>query len=106
MATIRYINHDGTEHSVAVDNGLSLMDGARSANIPGIEAECGGACACATCHVYIDEAWQATIGAPSEMEQSMLDFATDLEVGSRLSCQVKIDNQLEGMIVRIPKSQR
>jgi ferredoxin, 2Fe-2S len=105
MAKITYIEHDGTEHTVDVKPGLSVMEGAVKNNIPGIDADCGGACACATCHVYVDEAWQAKTGTPTAMEESMLDFAEGVEPNSRLSCQIKVSDELEGLIVRLPESQ-
>ena len=105
MAKITYIEHDGTEHVVDVKNGLSVMEGAVKNNIPGIDADCGGACACATCHVYVDEAWAVNTGERSAMEESMLDFAEGVEDNSRLSCQIKVSDALEGLIVRMPESQ-
>ena len=79
MAKITYIEHDGREHTVEVKNGLSVMEGAIRNNVPGIDADCGGACACATCHVYVDDAWRARTGDKSAMEESMLDFAEGVE---------------------------
>ena len=73
--------------------------------VPGIEAECGGACACATCHVYVDEAWAAKTGEPSPMEEDMLDFAFDVQPNSRLSCQIKVTEALDGLVVRTPEQQ-
>ena len=105
MAKITYVEHDGTEHVLDLKPGLSLMEGAVKNNVPGIDAYCGGACACATCHVYVDEAWRETIGPPLDMEQSMLDFAENVEPSSRLSCQVKVSDALDGLIVRLPASQ-
>ena len=105
MAKITYIEHDGTEHVIDVKNGLSVMEGAVKNNIPGIDADCGGACACATCHVYVDGAWKDKTGTPSSMEESMLDFAENVEPTSRLSCQIKVSDELEGLIVRMPESQ-
>ena len=105
MAKITYIEHDGTEHVVDVKNGLSVMEGAVKNNIPGIDADCGGACACATCHVYVDEAWRAKTGEKSAMEESMLDFAENVEENSRLSCQIKVSDELDGLTVRMPESQ-
>ena len=106
MAKITYIEFDGQEHVIEARNGLSVMEGAVKNNIPGIDADCGGACACATCHVYIDEAWREKTGKPSAMEESMLDFAEDVEPNSRLSCQIKVTDALDGLIVRLPESQR
>jgi 2Fe-2S ferredoxin len=84
---------------------MTVMEGAIKHNVPGIDADCGGACACATCHVYVDPAWAGRTGAPSGMEQSMLDFANDVEDTSRLSCQIKVTPDLDGLVVRMPKSQ-
>ncbi len=105
MARITYIEHDGTQHPIDVKPGLSVMEGAVQRNVPGIDADCGGACACATCHVYVDDAWRARTGSASDMETSMLDFAENVEPGSRLSCQIKVSDALDGLIVRMPESQ-
>jgi 2Fe-2S ferredoxin len=105
MAKITYIEHDGTEHVIDVKPGLSVMEGAVKNNIPGIDADCGGACACATCHVYVDEAWRDKTGSSSAMEESMLDFAENVEPNSRLSCQIKVTDALDGLVVRMPESQ-
>jgi 2Fe-2S ferredoxin len=105
MAKITYIEHGGTEHTIDVKPGLSVMEGAVKNNIPGIDADCGGACACATCHVYVDEAWREKTGTPTAMEESMLDFAEGVEPNSRLSCQIKVSDTLDGLIVRLPESQ-
>ena len=105
MAKITYIEFNGTEHVVDVKAGLSVMEGAVKNNIPGIDADCGGACACATCHVYVDEAWREATGKPSAMEESMLDFADNVEPNSRLSCQIKVSDELDGLVVRMPQSQ-
>ncbi|MFZ1989093.1 MAG: 2Fe-2S iron-sulfur cluster-binding protein [Alphaproteobacteria bacterium] len=105
MAKITYIEFNGTAHAIDVPSGLSVMEGAIKNMVPGIDADCGGACACATCHVYVDPAWTETVGGPSEMEQTMLDFAEDVEDNSRLSCQITVTDALDGLIVRLPKSQ-
>ena len=105
MAKITYIEFNGTEHVVDVKNGLSVMEGAVKNNIPGIDADCGGACACATCHVYVDQAWLDKTGSQSAMEESMLDFAENVEPNSRLSCQIKVSDELDGLVVRMPASQ-
>lgn len=105
MAKITYIEHDGTEHVVDVKPGLSVMEGAIRNNVPGIDADCGGACACATCHVYVDQAWTGKIEPMQEMEKTMLDFAEAVESNSRLSCQIKVTEALDGFVVRMPKSQ-
>jgi len=105
MAKIIYIEHDGTDHVVDVKPGLTLMEGAVKHNVPGIDADCGGACACATCHVYVDEAWADKTGERSDMEASMLDFAENVEPNSRLSCQIRVTEALGGLVVRLPESQ-
>ena len=105
MAKITYIEFNGAEHVVDVKNGLSVMEGAVKNNIPGIDADCGGACACATCHVYVDQAWLDKTGSQSAMEESMLDFAENVEPNSRLSCQIKVSDELDGLVVRMPESQ-
>ena len=105
MPKITYVEHTGKEHTVDVPVGQSLMEGAVKNAIPGIDADCGGACACATCHVYVDPEWAGKTGEASGMEQSMLDFAADVEPTSRLSCQIKVTADLDGLIVRMPASQ-
>ncbi|PZQ62302.1 MAG: 2Fe-2S ferredoxin [Phenylobacterium zucineum] len=105
MAKITYVEHDGTEHVVDVKTGLSVMEGAVKNNIPGIDADCGGACACATCHVYVDEAWLPKTGTKSAMEESMLDFAEGVTEASRLSCQIKVSDDLDGLRITMPESQ-
>jgi ferredoxin, 2Fe-2S len=105
MPKITYIEADGTEHPIEVKSGMSVMEGAVKHNVPGIDADCGGACACATCHVYVDEAWTEKTGSPSAMEESMLDFAENVQPTSRLSCQIKVTDALEGLVVRMPESQ-
>ncbi|MES0884083.1 2Fe-2S iron-sulfur cluster-binding protein [Roseibium sp. SCP14] len=106
MANITYVEHDGTRHEVEVANGLTVMEGARTNNIPGIVAECGGACACSTCHVYLDEAWIEGVPAKDDMETEMLDFASEPDlVRSRLTCQIEVTDALNGLIVHIPENQ-
>ena len=105
MPKIHYIEHDGTEHVVDVGIGWSVMEGAVKNRIPGIDADCGGACACATCHVYVDEAWREKVGAPSPMEEDMLDFGFDVRPSSRLSCQIKVSDELDGLVVSTPERQ-
>jgi len=105
MAKITYVEHDGTEHVVDVADGLSIMEGAVNNMIPGIDADCGGACACATCHVYVDEKFMDKIEPKEDMEQTMLDFAPDVKDTSRLSCQIKVSDALDGMVVKMPESQ-
>jgi 2Fe-2S ferredoxin len=105
MTKITYIEHDGTEHAVDVPDGLSVMEGAVRYTVPGIDGDCGGACACATCHVYIDDAWKDRVTPMNELERDMLDFAFDVNENSRLSCQIKISPALEGLVVRTPPRQ-
>ncbi len=105
MPTITYITHDGQTHKVEADSGSTVMEAAVRSMVPGIEAECGGACACATCHVYVDPAWRDTVGGPSPMEEDMLDFAFEVNEGSRLSCQIKITDALDGLVVKVPERQ-
>ena len=105
MPKVTYIEHNGTEHVVDVPVGLSVMRGAVDNNIPGIDADCGGECACATCHVFVDVAWLAKTGTPSEQETSMLSFAATRQDNSRLSCQIAMTEALDGLVVRMPEAQ-
>jgi ferredoxin, 2Fe-2S len=105
MPKITYIDASGKERTVEGKNGMSVMETAIKHNVPGIDADCGGACACATCHVYVDAAFADKVGKPSAMEQSMLDFAENVKENSRLSCQIKIREDLDGLKVTTPESQ-
>ena len=106
MAKITYVEHNGTEQVVEVANGLTVMEGARDNNIPGIDADCGGACACSTCHVYIDADWAAKIPAKQDMEEDMLDFAFEPDAErSRLTCQIRVTDDLDGLRVTMPEKQ-
>jgi 2Fe-2S ferredoxin len=107
MPKVTYIEYGGREHCVDVPEGLSVMRGAVDNNIPGIDADCGGECACATCHVYVDGGWLATTGLPEEgsQEASMLSFAALAQPNSRLSCQIAVTEALDGLIVRMPEGQ-
>jgi len=105
MPKIIYIEHDGTERAVDAEAGATVMETAIRNSVPGIVAECGGACSCATCHVHVDEAWSEKVGPPSPMEEDMLDFAFDVRPTSRLSCQIKVTDELDGLIVRTPEQQ-
>ena len=105
MPKITYIDASGTERTVEGKNGMTVMETAIKHNIPGIDADCGGACACATCHVYVDAAFAEKVGKPSAMEQSMLDFAENVKESSRLSCQIKVKDELDGLIMRVPSRQ-
>ena len=106
MPTIIYVEFDGTEHQVDVPLGFSVMEGAVKNGLPGIEADCGGACACATCHVLIGQEWAVKLGGPSVMEESMLEFAIGATGESRLSCQIEVSDALDGLVVRMPEHQR
>jgi len=105
MVKITFIQPDGSQLVVDAEPGMTVMEAAKKHEVPGIEAECGGACACATCHVHVDEAWREKTGGPSEMEEDMLDFAFDVREGSRLSCQIKVTDALDGLVVRVPEKQ-
>ena len=106
MAKITYIEWNGTRHEVDVRPGMTVMEGARDNGIPGIEADCGGACACSTCHVYVDENWTETVGPPEAMEEDMLDFAWKPDPArSRLTCQIKVTPALDGLVVQMPERQ-
>ena len=105
MPKITFIEHDGTAHTVDAAIGKTAMDAAVDNNVPGIDADCGGECACATCHVYVDDAWAEKTGGASAMEESMLDFAEDVRPTSRLSCQIRVSDALDGLVVRMPENQ-
>ena len=105
MAKITFIQPDGTRQTVIADNGMTVMEAAKKNLIAGIEAECGGACACATCHVYVDDSWSEIVGKPSQMEEDMLDFAFEVRPTSRLSCQIKVAPNLDGLAVTTPSKQ-
>jgi ferredoxin, 2Fe-2S len=107
MPKITYIEHGGREHTVEVPVGRSVMRGAVDNNIPGIDADCGGECACATCHVYVDAAWLTATGLPPDgsQEATMLSFAALSQPNSRLSCQITVTEALDGLIVRMPEGQ-
>ncbi|WP_339758759.1 2Fe-2S iron-sulfur cluster-binding protein [uncultured Hoeflea sp.] len=105
MTKISLIAFDGTRFDVDAENGSTVMENAIRNSVPGIEAECGGACACATCHVYVDEKWVEAVGSPEAMEEDMLDFAFDVRPTSRLSCQIKVRDDLDGLVVHVPERQ-
>lgn len=105
MAKITFIQPDGRAQTVEGEAGMTVMETAKKHLVDGIEAECGGACACATCHVYVDDAWRERVGPPTEMEEDMLDFAFDVRESSRLSCQIKVTPELDGLVVRVPDKQ-
>lgn len=105
MAKVTYVSFDGEETVVEVENGDNLMQAAIDNNVSGILGDCGGGCACATCHVMVDEAWQAKAGEPDELEADMLDGLIDPKPSSRLSCQIIMNDELDGIVVHLPESQ-
>ena len=105
MPKITFVSADGTRRTVEAETGSTVMEAAIRNKIPGIDAECGGACSCATCHVYVDEDWKEQVGDPSPMEEDMLDFAFDVRPNSRLSCQIKVVEALDGLTVTVPERQ-
>lgn len=105
MPVITYVQHDGAEHRVTLQNGVSLMQGAVSNNIPGIDGDCGGACACATCHIFVDDAWVDRLGRRNDIEASMLELAEGVRETSRLACQIKVADDLEGLVIHLPVAQ-
>jgi 2Fe-2S ferredoxin len=105
MVKITFIDSKGTVRTVEGEAGSTVMETAIKNGVPEIEAECGGACACSTCHVYIDDAWREKVGEPAPMEEDMLDFAFEVKPNSRLSCQIKVREDLDGLTVRTPERQ-
>ena len=105
MAKIRFIEHTGEEHEVEAKAGGSVMMAALTNGVPGIDADCGGACSCATCHVYVQEEWLAKVGNLSPTEEAMLSLSTDRQGNSRLSCQIEITDELDGLVVTTPEFQ-
>jgi 2Fe-2S ferredoxin len=105
MAKIIYIGHDGSRRELELERGMSVMEGAINNNVPGIIAECGGACSCATCHVYIAPEWVDRLPPPEPMELGMLECALDRRENSRLSCQIEVDEAFDGLVVEIPEHQ-
>ena len=105
MPKITYIEHSGKTHTIEVANGLSVMEGAVQNNIPGIDADCGGSMACATCHVYVKEEWFNKLPKKEEGEEDMLDMAFEPKKNSRLSCQLMVSDQLDGLVVNLPEKQ-
>jgi 2Fe-2S ferredoxin len=105
MVKITFIDAKDTARTVEGEVGATVMETAIKHGVPGIEAECGGACACSTCHVYVDETWREKVGGPSPMEEDMLDFAFDVRPNSRLSCQIKVREDLDGLTLHTPERQ-
>ena len=105
MTKITYVEHSGKLHTIQVQNGLTVMEGAIQNNIPGIDADCGGSMACATCHVYVKEEWFNKLPKKEDGEEDMLDMAYEPNKFSRLSCQLTVSDELEGMVVNLPVKQ-
>jgi 2Fe-2S ferredoxin len=105
MTKITFVDASGQSRTVDAEDGSTVMETALKNSVPGIEAECGGACACATCHVYVDDAWMERLGKPEQMEEDMLDFAFDVRPNSRLSCQIKVRPEIDGLTVSTPEKQ-
>ena len=105
MPTLTYIEFDGTEHTVNAELGISVMRGAIDNGVPGIDADCGGECSCATCHVIVNDEWMDKVGRPDETEEAMLDLNPEREVNSRLSCQIEVSDALDGLVVKLPEFQ-
>jgi 2Fe-2S ferredoxin len=105
MVKLTFIDAAGTARTVEAEPGSTVMENAIRNGVPGIEAECGGACACATCHVYVEDEWRAATGEPQPMEEDMLDFAFDVRPSSRLSCQIRVRDEIDGLVVRTPAKQ-
>ena len=105
MPKITYIEHNGTEHTVDVPVGLTVMEGAVNNNIPGIDADCGGACACSTCHAYVNPDWIGKLPAREDMEEDMLDFAYEPNERSRLTCQLQVTPEIDGLVLQMPEKQ-
>lgn len=105
MAKITFVTHDNQTFDVEGEDGSTVMETAIKNAVPGIEAECGGACACATCHVYVADEWVEKVGSPEPMEEDMLDFAYEVRPSSRLSCQIRVSDALNGLKVNVPERQ-
>ncbi|MFT6094612.1 MAG: 2Fe-2S ferredoxin [Pseudohongiellaceae bacterium] len=105
MVKVVFVEHDGTQHCVEVKPGNSLMQAAVSNGVPGIDADCGGSCSCATCHVYVNEQWVSKTGDVNPTEEAMLSLSTDRKENSRLSCQISLSEEMDGLIVNTPEFQ-
>jgi ferredoxin, 2Fe-2S len=105
MPKVTFIDFTGSERTVEAECGESVMQAARRSGVPGIDADCGGKCACATCHVYVDDAWMSVVGGRNETEDAMLAFAANVTDGSRLCCQIKVSEEMDGLRVTTPESQ-
>lgn len=105
MPKITLIEHSGDAHVIEAQNGVSLMQNALDKLVPGIDADCGGACSCGTCHCYVEQNWRETLGDPDHMEESMLAMRPDRADNSRLSCQIEVSDDMDGLIVHLPEYQ-
>ncbi len=105
MPLVKFITHEGAEHEVHVAAGTTVMHAAVDNGVPGILADCGGACSCATCHCYVDEAWTERVGPADEVESQMLDFVMEPQPNSRLSCQIAVTDELDGVVIHLPANQ-
>ena len=105
MPKLTYIEFDGTEHIIDAEPGISVMRGAIDNGVPGIDADCGGECSCATCHVIVNDQWMDAVGSPDETEEAMLDLNPEREPNSRLSCQIEVSDALDGLVVKLPEFQ-
>lgn len=105
MPKITFIDYEGESTVVDANVGDSVMEAAVSNDVPGIDADCGGACACATCHLYVDESWLSVVGKPNDIEAEMLDVAEEVKDTSRLSCQITVTEDMDGLVVTTPESQ-
>ncbi len=105
MSKITFIDYQGNQTEVEATNGDSVMEAATQNDVPGIDADCGGACACATCHVYVDAEWMDKVGKPGDLEADMLEVADGVQDNSRLSCQISMSDDLDGLVVSTPESQ-
>ena len=105
MPKITFISYDGVEHVVDAENGASVMNAAIDNLVTGIDADCGGECSCATCHVYVNKEWMEIVGTPQDREEEMLDLKPERESNSRLSCQIPVRDELDGLVVRVPEFQ-
>ncbi len=105
MPTVTFVDADGTRHEIEAKSGVSVMQAAIDNGIEGIVAECGGACSCATCHCYVDEEWQGRTGEPDQMEKTMLECVLDPRPNSRLSCQITLNDDLDGLVISLPEAQ-
>ena len=105
MTKVTFVQHDGEEQTLEVESGLSVMQAAIDNLVPGIDADCGGECNCATCHVYVGEAWMAKVGQPEGAEEAIMSLNPERQSNSRLSCQIKLVDELDGIVVNLPEFQ-